>query len=109
MCLIIFSAGKTRNSAVLSFLSPSEDEERSITSTRQKAMEVIQVMNRAIQPFLPNQIGRYDDGFNSNCVGDSFQSCGVPTVLFEAGHYPKDYNREETRKYLAFINQSIAT
>ena len=97
----IFSAGKTRNSAVLSFLSPSEDEERSITSTRQKAMEVIQVMNRAIQPFLPNQIGRYDDGFNSNCVGDSFQSCGVPTVLFEAGHYPKDYNREETRKYLA--------
>lgn len=102
----IFSAGKTNNSAVVSFLSPSEDEERSLTSTRQKAMEVIQVMNQALQSFLPNQIGRYDDGFNSNCVGDSFQSDGVPTVLFEAGHYPTDYNREETRKYLALALMS---
>ena len=102
----IFSAGKTNSSAVVSFLSPSEDEERSLTSTRQKAMEVIQVMNQALQSFLPNQIGRYDDGFNSNCVGDSFQSDGVPTVLFEAGHYPTDYNREETRKYLALALMS---
>jgi hypothetical protein len=27
---------------------------------------------------------------------------GVPTVLFEAGHYPNDYDREETRKYVFF-------
>ena len=38
----------------------SEDEERSLTSTRQKAMEVIQSMNQTLQSFLPNQIGRYD-------------------------------------------------
>jgi len=25
---------------------------------------------------------------------------GVPTVLFEAGHFPNDYLREETRKYI---------
>jgi murein tripeptide amidase MpaA len=96
----IFSAGNTHNSAVLSFLSPSENEERSLTITRQKSMEIIQVMNKVLQPYLPNQIGRYDDGFNDNCVGDYFQSHGTPTVLFEAGHFPKDYNREETRKYM---------
>ena len=97
----IFSAGNTHNSAVISFLSPSENKERSLTVTRQKSMEIIQVMNQALQPYLPNQIGRYDDGFNDNCVGDYFQSQGTPTVLFEAGHFPMDYQREETRKYMA--------
>ena len=97
----IFSAGDTPNSAVLSFLSPSENDQRSITITRQKSMEIIQVMNKTLQPYLPNQIGRYDDGFNDNCVGDYFQSHGTPTVLFEAGHFPKDYTREVTRKYMA--------
>lgn len=102
----IFSAGNTRNSAVLSFLSPSENEERTLTVTRQKSMEIIQIMNRALQPYLPKQIGRYDDSFNSNCVGDYFQSQGTPTVLFEAGHFPQDYKREETRKYIALALMS---
>ena len=52
------------------------------------------------QKYIPNQVGRFDDTFNLNCVGDTFQSLGVPTILFEAGHFPKDYNREVTRKYI---------
>ena len=32
-------------------------------------------------------IGRYDDSFNINCTGLLYYS-GVPTMLFEAGHYP---------------------
>jgi len=96
----IFSAGKSDNSSVISFLSPSENIERSLSETRQKSMELIDVMNQALQPYLPNQIGRYDDEFNDNCVGDYFQSQGTPTVLFEAGHFPNDYSREHTRKYM---------
>ena len=96
----IFSAGKSNNSSVISFLSPSENEERSITTTRKKSMSIINFMNRVLQIYLPDQIGRYDDDFNPNCVGEQFQTLGVPTILFEAGHYPRDYNREETRKYI---------
>ncbi|HMB62950.1 MAG TPA: hypothetical protein VKN36_07750, partial [Eudoraea sp.] len=55
----------------------------------------------------PGQIGRYDDAFNPNCVGDSFQMLGTPTVLFEAGHYPNDYQREYTRQYI-FMSLLIA-
>ena len=33
-------------------------------------------------------------------MGDYFQSLGVPTLLFEAGHYKEDYNREESRKHM---------
>ena len=57
-------------------------------------------MNNELQKYIPNQVGRFDDSFNINCIGDMFQSLNVPTILFEAGHYQGDYEREETRKYI---------
>lgn len=93
----IFGAGAIRSSAVMSFLAPAQDQERTITVTRQKAMEIIDVMNANLQKEIPNQVGIYDDAFNINCVGDTFQSLGVPTILFEAGHFISDYNREFVR------------
>lgn len=96
----IFGAGDSNKPATLSFLSPSEDKERSVTSTRKKAMEIIVAINTMLQQEIPNQISRYDDGFNANCVGDTFQSLNIPTVLFEAGHYKDDYSRETTRKFI---------
>ncbi len=96
----IFSTGYSANSSVLSFLSPAEDEQRAVTETRKKAMEVVACIANALQDELPSQISRYNDAFNINCVGDTFQSLHTPTILFEAGHYPEDYDREKTRKYL---------
>jgi len=55
-----------------------------------------------LQRYIPGQIGRFDDSFNINCIGDTFQHLGVPTVLFEAGHFSNDYHREETRKYVFY-------
>jgi hypothetical protein len=43
-------------------------------------------------------IGRFDDSFNLNCIGD-FSSNGSSTLLFEAGHFEGDYQRE-IRKYI---------
>jgi hypothetical protein len=102
----IFSAGHTDNPATVSFLSPAYNEARDINSVRKASMGLIASASSLLQTFIPNQVGRYDDGFNINCVGDYFQSQGTPTILFEAGHYPNDYEREETRKFifLALIN-----
>lgn len=96
----IFSAGAANKSATVSFLSPAADASRSLTMARKKAMEVIVAMNAVLQQQIPNQVGRYDDGFNLDCVGDTFQQAGVPTILFEAGHFPDDYQREATRCYI---------
>ncbi len=98
----IFSAGDTNKPATISFLSPAGDEERSITVSRKIAMEIIARMNTVLQQCIPGQVGRYDDGFNINCVGDTLVHIGIPTILFEAGHYPKDYNREITREYIFY-------
>ncbi|MEL4308371.1 M14 family metallopeptidase [Joostella sp. CR20] len=98
----IFSVANTHKPATVSFLTPAEDADRKVTNGRKKSMEVIAEMNKLLQRFIPGQVGRYDDGFNLNCIGDTFQSEGVPTILFESGHFPKDYEREETRKFIAF-------
>lgn len=101
----IFSAGKVNKSATVSFLSPAQDPACTITPNRQVSMEIIAVMNAALQNVIPNQVGVYDDAFNLNCVGDTFQSEHVPTILFEAGHYANDYARDQTREfiYIAYI------
>jgi len=96
----IYGFETTGMPSVLSFLAPAADKERSSTISRQRAMSIIGDINKALQPYLPGQVGRYDDTYNINCVGDFFQTQQVPTMLFEAGHYPDDYEREETRKYI---------
>lgn len=96
----IFGAGKTNNPATISFLAPAQDDACTITDNRKVAMEIIASMNTMLQGIIPNQIGVYDDSYNINCVGDTFQSCHIPTILFEAGHYPNDYEREQTRKFI---------
>lgn len=97
----IFSAGNNPKPATISFLTPAMDVERSITPSRIKSMQVIAAMAEELDHLIPNQIGRYDDSFNLNCTGDTFQSAEVPTILFEAGHFQNDYQREKTREFMA--------
>lgn len=96
----IYNVGNTNKSSILSFLSPSQDAERTITPNRKVAMQVISEINTLLQAEIPGCIARYDDGFNINCVGDMFQSLNTPTLLYEAGHYPSDYRREEVRRLM---------
>ncbi len=98
----IFSAGSAANPATVSFLSPAQDEACTVTKTRQVAMSLIVEMAKMLQALIPDQVGIYDDTFNINCVGDTFQSLNVPTILFEAGHFKDDYDREEVRKFIYF-------
>lgn len=98
----IYSVGQTNKPATLSFLAPAYNQEREINSSRLKAINLIVGINEVLQKYIPGQIGRFDDSFNFNCVGDTFQFFGVPTVLFEGGHYQNDYDREMTRKFLFF-------
>lgn len=102
----IFGAGNEGNVATVSFLAPAFNESREINEVRAKAMNVIVAMNNELQNHIPNQVGRFDDGFNINCIGDRFTSLNVPTILFEAGHYQEDYYREYTRKmiFIALIS-----
>ena len=96
----IYGAGNDGNPATVSFLAPSYNEAREVNGVRAKAMQVIVAMNKELQKHIPGQVALFDDGFNPNCIGDQFTSQGVPTILFEAGHFQSDYYREFTRKMI---------
>lgn len=98
---------KGGNPAVVSFLSPAADKDRKTTSSRIIAMQHIVKMNNLLQNYIPGRVGRYDDSFNHDCVGDSFQKEGVTTILFEAGHTLQDYGREKTREYIFYAFLSL--
>ena len=88
--------------ATVSFLAPAADPSRTVTEARKVAMRHITKLNALLQRFIPGQVGRYDDTFNANCVGDSCTKAGVPSILFEAGHFPGDYQREKTRELIFY-------
>jgi len=88
--------------ATVSFLAPTANKALDITKSREAAMKEITSMYSVLNELIPGQIGRYDDSFNDNCVGDSFQMEGVPTLLFEAGHSQEDYKREKSREYIFY-------
>ncbi len=109
----IFNVGQTAKSATLSFLAPSYNVEEDVNDVREKTMGIIQAMNTELQKVIPGYVGRYTSEFYPMSTGDNFTKMGYPCVLFEAGHYPNDYQRNETRKYnaLALISglYSVAT
>lgn len=98
----IFNVGTTNKPATVSFLAPAFNEGRTNSPSRKKSMQLIVAMNTDLQELIPGHVGRYDDGFNPNCVGDAFQMKETPTILFEAGHYPGDYEREKTREFIFY-------
>lgn len=94
----IFSTDGT-HPATLSFLAPSENLERDITETRKKTMAVIVNIVDRLKVILPNRIARYSDEFYPASIGDNFTRMGIPTILYEGGHFENDYLRKETRKF----------
>lgn len=98
--------------ATISFLAPAYNENRDYNEVRMQAIKIINRMYCTLSYYIPNQIGRFDDSYNLNCTGDYFTTQGTPTILFEAGHFNSDYNRDESRKFVfialvsSFLNQN---
>lgn len=98
----IFGVTGTKNPATISFLAPSEEITRKVTEGRKETMNVIVAMNDLLQEVIPDHVGLYTDEFYPTATGDNFQKLGHNCILIEAGHYPNDYDREETRKFNFF-------
>lgn len=101
----LFSVGAAHHPATISFLAPSVDEARTVTSGRKQTMEVIVAMNHLLQKLISNRVGRYTDEFYPTATGDNFQKMGHNTILIESGHAYGDYLRKESRKstFLAIL------
>lgn len=88
------------NPAAISFLAPAANKKRTMVPARETAIDYINKAIDLLKEEIPNSIGRFDDAFNINCVGDTFTTLKSPTILIEAGHSGNDYEREQSRYYV---------
>lgn len=98
-----YAAGRKNKTAAISFLAPPIDYSKSINYTREKAMQVISILNKALQEFIPENISRYSDDFEPRAFGDNFMKSGISTILIESGFYKNDLKKDFVRK-LNFIS-----
>jgi hypothetical protein len=94
----LWSAGKSGKPATISLLAPAYDKELSINSVRQKAMQVIALMNAALQKNITGCVGRFNDEYEPRAFGDNFQAAGTSTILIEAGGFYNDPEKQYIRK-----------
>ena len=104
----IYNVSDTQNPAVISFLSPPSNKENDLTESRKNAMRLIVKAHEKIDSIKKNIVAIYDDTFNANCFGDFFSQLGASTILFEAGHYRNDFERNFSRK-LIFESLKVMT
>jgi hypothetical protein len=94
-------------------LAPPADQARTVTEGRLRAMKLAAVIRDAVEPLVPEHVARYSDTFNPRAFGDLMQSWGTSTVLFEAGGWRDDDEKEYLRtvNFVAIVGalEAIAT
>jgi hypothetical protein len=98
-----YSAGQTGNLATMSFLATAYNQAEEINLTRKRAMQVIVGMNQAVQPYIPNAVGRWVSDFEPRAFGDNIQKWGTTLILIESGGYKNDPEKQYVRK-LNFVS-----
>jgi hypothetical protein len=82
------TVGDTAVLATISLLAVSGDREGTLTPGRARAKRVCSAVARALEPFVPGGIGRYDEDWNPRAFGDNVTAWGTPVVLIESGGVP---------------------
>lgn len=93
-----YSVGNTSKLATMSFLATAYDEGKSINPVREKSMQLITVMNRAVQKYIPEQVGKWNEDFEPRAFGDNIQKWGTTLILVESGGYAGDPEKQFIRK-----------
>ncbi len=104
---IYYTVGQTGQPATISFLAPAYNEEKEVNAIRKSAMQVIAVMDEALQSIIPGKVAKYDDTFEPRAFGDNIQKWGSSTILIESGGYAGDPEKQHIRR-LNFIALAIA-
>jgi hypothetical protein len=82
------TVGDTGVLATISLLAVSGDREGTLTPGRARAKRACSAVARALEPFVPGGIGRYDEDWNPRAFGDNVTAWGTPVVLIESGGVP---------------------
>jgi len=93
------AAGNENKQAAISFLVVYGDALKTTNDGHERNKRLVSCMVKAIEPFIPGHIARYDDEFTATAFGDNFSAWGTPAILIETGAL---YGRSEM--YLVKLN-----
>jgi hypothetical protein len=82
------TVGATGRLATISLLAVAGDEAGTMTPGRARAKRACSAIARALAPFVPGGIARYDEDWNPRAFGDNLTGWGTPVVLIESGGMP---------------------
>ncbi|WP_051203885.1 M14 family zinc carboxypeptidase [Hugenholtzia roseola] len=94
-----YSVGDSANPTTMAFLAPAPDAEKSLTPRRKAAIQLISLMVKTLEPYIGQNLAKYNDDFEPRAFGDNFQSLGYGTILIESGHVSGDFEKQQVRKY----------
>ncbi|MCG6922111.1 MAG: hypothetical protein LJF15_13660 [Acidobacteria bacterium] len=89
------TVGSTGRLATIALLAVAGDEEGTMTPGRARAKRACAAIARALEPFIPGGISRYDEDWNPRAFGDNITSWGTPVVLVESGGLPPGWTYPE--------------
>ncbi len=79
------TAGESFRQAAMSFLVVYGDAAKTPSEGHERNIRLAAAMIKAIEGYIPGQIGKYDDEFTPTAFGDNFSAWGTPTILIETG------------------------
>jgi hypothetical protein len=87
--------GETGRLASIALLAVAGDPEGTLTPGRQRTRRACAAIVRALEPFIPDRITRYDENWSPRAFGDNLTARGTPVVLIESGALPSGGSFEE--------------
>lgn len=93
-----YTAGRSRSSAMLSFLAPAYNYEKDMNETRKKTMQLIGMLSKELNKFIPGHIGRYNDDYEPRAFGEYMMRNGTASTLVESGGWKNDEEKQFIRR-----------
>ena len=79
------AAGQTAKQAAISFLVVYGDAQKTPNEGHERNKRLTSAMIKALEPFIPGHIAKYDDGWTPTAFGDNFSAWGTLVILIETG------------------------
>ncbi len=82
------AVGDTGRLATNAVLAVAGDPEGTVTPGRLRAKRACAAIVKALAPFMPGGMARYDEDWSPRAFGDNLTAWGTPVVLIESGGLP---------------------
>lgn len=79
------AAGRSGKQAAISLLVVFGDGAKTTNDGLERNKRIASAVVMALKNFIPDNIGRYDDGYAPTAFGDNFTAWGTPVILIETG------------------------